>query len=110
MDQALHFGYSLRVTQNADGIETDETRYYILRRYLSGKRFSEAVRGHWAIESMQLGIGCELPWGGDGQPHTRTNAWQQSELVKTLRGEPAEASSSPKRQPSRQDDSVQSQQ
>jgi len=45
-------GYSLRVTQHDDGSETDETRYYILSRYLSGKRFSEAVRGHWAIESM----------------------------------------------------------
>src|SRR4051812_32147098 len=45
-------GYSLRVTQHADGRETDETRSYILSRYLSGKRFSEAVRGHWGIESM----------------------------------------------------------
>jgi predicted transposase YbfD/YdcC len=45
-------GYSLRVTQRADGSETDETRYYISSRYLSGKRFSEAVRGHWGIESM----------------------------------------------------------
>jgi predicted transposase YbfD/YdcC len=45
-------GYSLRVTQRADGRETDETRYYIVSRYLSGKRFSEAVRGHWGVESM----------------------------------------------------------
>jgi predicted transposase YbfD/YdcC len=45
-------GYSLRVTRHADGSETDEVRYYILSRYLSGKRFSEAVRGHWGIESM----------------------------------------------------------
>lgn len=45
-------GYSLRVTRHADGRETDETRYYILSRYLSGKRFGEAVRGHWGIESM----------------------------------------------------------
>jgi predicted transposase YbfD/YdcC len=45
-------GYSLRVTQHADGRETDETRFYILSRYLSGQRFSEAVRGHWDIESM----------------------------------------------------------
>jgi predicted transposase YbfD/YdcC len=45
-------GYSVRVTQHADGRETDEVRYYILSRYLSGKRFSEAVRGHWGIESM----------------------------------------------------------
>lgn len=45
-------GYSLRLTRHADGSETDEVRYYILSRYLSGKRFSEAVRGHWGIESM----------------------------------------------------------
>jgi predicted transposase YbfD/YdcC len=45
-------GFSVRVTQHADGRETDEVRYYILSRYLSGKRFSEAVRGHWGIESM----------------------------------------------------------
>ncbi len=45
-------GYAIRVTQHADGRETSEVRYYICTRYLSGKRFSEAVRGHWAIESM----------------------------------------------------------
>jgi predicted transposase YbfD/YdcC len=45
-------GYSVRITQHADGRETDEVRYYILSRYLSGKRFSEAVRGHWGIESL----------------------------------------------------------
>ena len=45
-------GYSVRITQHANGKETDEVRYYILSHYLSGKRFSEAVRGHWGIESM----------------------------------------------------------
>ena len=45
-------GYALRVAQHADGRETGEVRFYILSRYLSGKRFSEAVRGHWGIESM----------------------------------------------------------
>jgi predicted transposase YbfD/YdcC len=45
-------GYSVRITRHADGRETDEVRYYILSRYLSGKRFGEAVRGHWGIESM----------------------------------------------------------
>jgi predicted transposase YbfD/YdcC len=45
-------GYTVRITRHADGRETDEVRYYILSRYLSGKRFSEAVRGHWGIESM----------------------------------------------------------
>jgi predicted transposase YbfD/YdcC len=45
-------GYALRLTQHADGRETSEVRYYICSRYLSGKRFAEAVRGHWSIESM----------------------------------------------------------
>jgi predicted transposase YbfD/YdcC len=45
-------GYAVRVTYNADGSETCEVRYYISSHYLSGKRFAEAVRGHWSIESM----------------------------------------------------------
>ncbi len=45
-------GYAVRITQHADGTETDEVRYYLSSRYLSGKRFGEAVRGHWGIESM----------------------------------------------------------
>ena len=28
------------------------TAVYISTRYLSGKRFAEAVRGHWGIESL----------------------------------------------------------
>jgi|SRR5262245_19496727 len=50
--QAKAIGMSVRLTRHADGRETDEVRYYILSRYLSGKRFSEAVRGHWGIESL----------------------------------------------------------
>ena len=34
-----------------DGKECIEFRYYILSRFLSGKRFAEAVRSHWAIEN-----------------------------------------------------------
>lgn len=49
-------GYAVRITQHADGRETDEVRYYILSRYLSGKRFSEAVRGHWGIEAMHWAL------------------------------------------------------
>jgi predicted transposase YbfD/YdcC len=45
-------GYTVRITEHTDGRVTDEVRYYMLSRYLSGKRFSEAVRGHWGIESM----------------------------------------------------------
>jgi predicted transposase YbfD/YdcC len=45
-------GYAVRITRHADGRESDEVRYYLSSRYLSGKRFGEAVRGHWGIESM----------------------------------------------------------
>jgi predicted transposase YbfD/YdcC len=45
-------GYTLRLTLHDDGTETSEVRYYICTRYLSGKRFAEAVRSHWSIESM----------------------------------------------------------
>ena len=45
-------GYAMRWTTHADGSETSEVRYYISTRYVSGKRFAEAVRGHWGIESM----------------------------------------------------------
>src|SRR5271168_2031179 len=41
-------GYTFRLTQKDDGTETAEVRYYICTRYLSGKRFSEAVRNHWS--------------------------------------------------------------
>lgn len=33
------------------GQECCEVRYYILSKYLSGRRFAEAVRGHWGIEN-----------------------------------------------------------
>jgi predicted transposase YbfD/YdcC len=45
-------GYTVRITRQANGTETDEVRYYLSSRYLSGQRFAEAVRGHWGIESM----------------------------------------------------------
>jgi predicted transposase YbfD/YdcC len=45
-------GFSVRITRQADGTESDEVRSYLSSRYLSGKRFGEAVRGHWGIESM----------------------------------------------------------
>jgi predicted transposase YbfD/YdcC len=45
-------GYALRWTTHGDGTITSEVRYNLCTRYVSGKRFAEAVRGHWAIESM----------------------------------------------------------
>jgi predicted transposase YbfD/YdcC len=45
-------GTAVRITTHADGTQSDEVRFYMLSRFLSGERFGEAVRGHWNIESM----------------------------------------------------------
>ena len=41
----------VRVTEKRDGITSGGVRYFITSCYLSGKRFAQAVRGHWAIEN-----------------------------------------------------------
>lgn len=43
-------GMTVSNTQR-DGKECGEVRYYILSKYLSGRRFAEAVRSHWGIEN-----------------------------------------------------------
>lgn len=44
-------GMAVRVSTKPDGRSTCDVRYYIVSRFLSGKRFAEAVRGHWGIEN-----------------------------------------------------------
>lgn len=44
-------GMAVRVSESGDGHATDDVRYYISSRYLSGQRFAGAVRGHWGIEN-----------------------------------------------------------
>ena len=44
-------GMAVRVTEHDDGRTSDDVRYYIVSRYTSGRRFAEAVRGHWGIEN-----------------------------------------------------------
>ncbi len=44
-------GMAVRVSTKPDGTTTCDVRYYIVSRFLSGKRFAEAVRGHWGIEN-----------------------------------------------------------
>jgi predicted transposase YbfD/YdcC len=44
-------GMAVRVTEHDDGRASDDVRYYITSRYLNGKRFANAVRGHWGIEN-----------------------------------------------------------
>lgn len=57
-------GVAVRVTEHADGRGSDDVRYYITSRYMSGKKFADAVRGHWGIENS-------LHWQLDV---TKTNA------------------------------------
>ncbi len=44
-------GMAVRVTEQGDGTTSGDERYFIISRYLSGKRFAQAVRGHWGIEN-----------------------------------------------------------
>ncbi len=44
-------GMAVRVTEKSDGTTSSDERYFICSRFLSGKRFAEAVRGHWSIEN-----------------------------------------------------------
>jgi predicted transposase YbfD/YdcC len=50
-------GYAARVSVDGRGHETSEVRFRVLSRHLSGKRLSEAARGHWGIESMHWVLG-----------------------------------------------------
>jgi predicted transposase YbfD/YdcC len=44
-------GMAVRVTEHKSGKQSDQVRYYITSRYLSGKKFAAAVRGHWSVEN-----------------------------------------------------------
>jgi predicted transposase YbfD/YdcC len=44
-------GMAVRVTEHKNGKQSDQVRYYITSRYLSGKKFAAAVRGHWSVEN-----------------------------------------------------------
>ena len=37
--------------EKSDGTKSDDVRYFIASRYLSGERFARSVRGHWGIEN-----------------------------------------------------------
>ncbi len=44
-------GMAVRVTEKRDGTTSSDVRYFITSCYLGGKRFAQAVRGHWGIEN-----------------------------------------------------------
>lgn len=43
-------GIAISNTQR-DGQDCNDVRYYILSKYVTARRFAEAVRGHWGIEN-----------------------------------------------------------
>ena len=84
-------GYALRWTTHADGAQTSEARYYVSTRYVSGKRFAEAVRGHWGIESLHWVLDVTLR-EDDSRTRERTLAnnlsWLRRFAVTLLRRHP----------------------
>lgn len=44
-------GVAVRITEHKDGKQSEDVRYYIVSRYMSGEKFAGAVRGHWGIEN-----------------------------------------------------------
>ena len=44
-------GMAVRTTERSDGESSGDVRYFISSAFMSGKRFADAVRGHWAIEN-----------------------------------------------------------
>ena len=44
-------GMAVSVTEKSDGTTSGDVRYFITSCYLRGKRFAQAVRGHWGIEN-----------------------------------------------------------
>ena len=84
-------GYALRWTTHAGGARTSEVRYYVSTRYVSGKRFAEAVRGHWGIESLHWVLDVTLR-EDDSRTRERTLAnnlsWLRRFAVTLLRRHP----------------------
>jgi len=58
-------GIAINITELKDGTDRVTVRYYILSRYISGRRFAGAVRGHWSIEN-NLHWQLDVSFGEDG--------------------------------------------
>ena len=74
-------GMAVRATENSDGTTCGDVRYFIASRFLSGKRFAQAVRGHWGIENS-------LHWVLDvtfDEDHSRTRQRRMADNLSWLR-------------------------
>jgi predicted transposase YbfD/YdcC len=74
-------GMAVRRTEQADGTTSGDVRYFISSAFMSGKRFAEAVRGHWGIENS-------LHWVLDvtfDEDHSRTRKRRMADNLSWLR-------------------------
>lgn len=74
-------GMAVRTTEKADGTTRGDVRYFISSAFMSGKRFADAVRGHWAIENS-------LHWVLDvtfDEDHSRTRKRRIADNLSWLR-------------------------
>ena len=89
-------GRAVRTTEQPDGTTSGDVPYFISSAFMSGKRFAEAVRGHWAIENS-------LHWVLDvtfDEDHSRTRkrriadnlSWLRRFAISLLKRHPAKNS------------------
>jgi len=76
----LAIGMSINITER-DGEEQHSVRYYILSKFLSAKKFAEAVRGHWGIENS-LHWQLDVTFGEDQSRVRKGYADQNQSLLR----------------------------
>ena len=85
-------GMAVRITEKSDGTTSDDVRYFIVSRYLSGSRFAQAVRGHWGIENSLHWV-LDVTFNED-QSRTRNRHMADNLfLASAVRDQPAQATS-----------------
>lgn len=86
-------GRVVRVTENRDGQNTSDVRYFVSSSFMSGKRFAQAVRGHWSIENSLHWV-LDVTFDED-QSRTRNRrmannlAWLRRFAISLLKRHPA---------------------
>ncbi len=86
-------GMAVRVTEKSDGTTSGDTRYFISSRYLSGKRFAQAVRGHWGLENSLhwvLDVTFDEDQSRTRDRHMADNlSWLRRCAISMLKGHPS---------------------